>query len=121
MCYHDKENKTNSFQPKFNAIYEQQRQTPTSSRERERETLCIKKRINYRLHYDILVLEYESILQVIEGVTTITANNKDIEFKNEVRMANQGYPYLRKYMKAVLVINDKLYHRSNATKRLNSF
>ena len=30
---------------------------------------------------NILVLEYESILQVIEGVTTITANNKDIEFK----------------------------------------
>jgi hypothetical protein len=96
-------------------------QAAERERERERETLCIKKRINYRLHYDILVLEYESILQVIEGVTTITANNKDIEFKNEVRMANQGYPYLRKYMKAVLVINDKLYHRSNATKRLNSF
>jgi hypothetical protein len=30
---------------------------------------------------NILVLEYESILQVIEGATTITANNKDIEFK----------------------------------------
>jgi hypothetical protein len=29
---------------------------------------------------NILVLEYESILQVIEGVTTITANNEDIEF-----------------------------------------
>ena len=36
-------------------------------------------------------------------------------------MAYQGYPYLRKYMKAVLVINDKLYHTSNAIKRLNSF
>lgn len=35
-------------------------------------------------------------------------------------MAYQGYPYVTKYMKAVLVINDKSYHRSNATKRLNS-
>lgn len=70
--------KTNSFQPKFNAIYEQQRQTPTSSRERH---FALRRESTIDFIMNILVLEYESILQVIEGVTTIIANNKDIEFK----------------------------------------
>src|SRR5919106_5679145 len=35
-------------------------------------------------------------------------------------MAYRDYPCLRKHPNADLV-NDKLYHRSNATKRLNSF
>jgi hypothetical protein len=69
--------KTNSLQPNFNAIYEQQRQTSST----EREILCIK-RVNYRQHYEYFSFRYESILQVIEGVTTtITTNDKDIEFK----------------------------------------
>ena len=50
-------------------------------REREREILCIR-RVNYRQHYEYFSFRYESILQVIEGVTTtITTNDKDIEFK----------------------------------------
>jgi hypothetical protein len=49
--------------------------------QREREILCIK-RVNYRQHYEYFSFRYESILQVIEGVTTtITTNDKDIEFK----------------------------------------
>lgn len=61
---------------------EQQRQKAA-----EREILCIK-RVNYRLHYEFLVLEQESILQVIEGITTTTTTKaKDMEFKNAVRMS----------------------------------
>lgn len=62
---------------------EQQRQKAA-----EREILCIK-RVNYRLHYEFLVLEQESILQVIEGITTTTTTTKakDMEFKNAVRMS----------------------------------
>lgn len=66
---------------------EQQRQKAA-----EREILCIK-RVNYRLHYEFLVLEQESILQVIEGITTTTTttNAKDMEFKNAVRMSYEDH------------------------------
>lgn len=65
---------------------EQQRQKAA-----ERERLCIK-RVNYRLHYEFLVLEQESILQVIEGITTTTTTNaKDMEFKNTVRMSYEDH------------------------------
>lgn len=65
---------------------EQQRQKAA-----EREILCIK-RVNYRLHYEFLVLEQESILQVIEGITTTTTTNaKDMEFKNTVRMSYEDH------------------------------
>lgn len=65
---------------------EQQRQKAA-----EREILCIK-RVNYRLHYEFLVLEQESILQVIEGITTTTTTNaKDMEFKNAVRMSYEDH------------------------------
>lgn len=66
---------------------EQQRQKAA-----ERERLCIK-RVNYRLHYEFLVLEQESILQVIEGITTTTTttNGKDMEFKNAVRMSYEDH------------------------------
>lgn len=66
---------------------EQQRQKAA-----ERERLCIK-RVNYRLHYEFLVLEQESILQVIEGITTTTTttNAKDMEFKNAVRMSYEDH------------------------------
>lgn len=65
---------------------EQQRQKAA-----ERERLCIK-RVNYRLHYEFLVLEQESILQVIEGITTTTTTNaKDMEFKNAVRMSYEDH------------------------------
>lgn len=67
---------------------EQQRQ---KAAERERERVCIK-RVNYRLHYEFLVLEQESILQVIEGITTTTTTNaKDMEFKNTVRMSYEDH------------------------------
>lgn len=65
---------------------EQQRQKAA-----EREILCIK-RVNYRLHYEFLVLEQESILQVIEGITTTTTTKaKDMEFKNAVRMSYEDH------------------------------
>lgn len=67
---------------------EQQRQKAA-----EREILCIK-RVNYRLHYEFLVLEQESILQVIEGITTTTTTTtkaKDMEFKNAVRMSYEDH------------------------------
>lgn len=66
---------------------EQQRQKAA-----ERERLCIK-RVNYRLHYEFLVLEQESILQVIEGITTTTTttNAKDMEFKNTVSMSYEDH------------------------------
>ena len=67
--------KTNSLQPNINAIYVTT--TPKSSR----KILVLRKStIDYIM--TILVLEYESILHVIEGVTTTTAtNDKDIEYK----------------------------------------
>jgi len=50
-----------------------------NKQQRERHFALRESTIDFIMN--ILVLEYESILQVIEGVTTITANNKDIEFK----------------------------------------
>jgi hypothetical protein len=51
-CYHDNgSKKTNSLQPNLMQYMEQQRQKAA-----EREILCIK-RVNYRLHYEFLVLE----------------------------------------------------------------
>jgi hypothetical protein len=75
-CYHDNESKkTNSLQPNFNAIHVTT--TPKSSR----NILVLRKStIDYIM--SILVLEYKSILHIIEGVTTTTAtNDKHIEYK----------------------------------------
>jgi hypothetical protein len=67
--------KTNSLQPNFNAIHVTT--TPKSSR----NILVLRKStIDYIM--SILVLEYKSILQIIEGDTTTTAtNDKHIEYK----------------------------------------
>jgi hypothetical protein len=116
-CYHDRENSiTNNntlLPPTANEKYEQNELGPPNMRARESSTM--DEIMN------ILVLAYESILQVIKNITALT-NNQDIEFYNAVRIAYQNYPYLKKYLNVDQVINiNKIYYRSNDINLLNSF
>jgi hypothetical protein len=60
--------KTNSLQPNFNAIYQQQRQTSSTERER---------------YFALRESTIDNIMNIlVSGVTTtITTNDKDSEFK----------------------------------------
>jgi cytochrome c553 len=121
-CYHDRENSitnnnnNNTVLPSTTTANEKYEQNELlASNMRARESSTMDEIMN------ILVLAYESILQVIKNITALT-NNQDIEFYNAVRIAYQNYPYLKKYLNVDQVINiNKIYYRSNDINLLNSF